>query len=107
MKYSGQRKLSKLNPYILHEYYTNTDSSILVYKFRPERTDFIYVRRVYATAINIPCITTLITSKYSIYSVYINICLHPYLMCTILINVHSNLNSYENYSPIIETKLIR
>ena len=31
------------------------DASILVYKVRPEK----YVRRVYATAINFPCISTL------------------------------------------------
>ena len=37
----------------------NTDASILVYKFRPEKTWFQYVRRVYATAINFPCISTL------------------------------------------------
>ena len=38
----------------------NTDASILVYKFRPEKTGFNnqYVRRVYATAINFPCIIT-------------------------------------------------
>ena len=47
MKYSGHRKLlcelskfSKFNAFILYEYYTNTDASILVYKFRPERTGF-------------------------------------------------------------------
>ena len=47
MKYSGQRKLlcellklSKLNAFILLGYLTNTDASILVYKFRPERTGF-------------------------------------------------------------------
>jgi len=46
MKYSGHRKLlcefsklSKLNAFILG-YQTNTDASILVYKFRPERTGF-------------------------------------------------------------------
>ena len=47
MKYSGHRKLlcelsklSKLNAFNLLEYLTNTDASILVYKFRPERTGF-------------------------------------------------------------------
>ena len=47
MKYSGHRKLlcelsklSKLNAFILLGYETNTDASILVYKFRPERTGF-------------------------------------------------------------------
>ena len=58
MKYSGHRKLlyelsklSKLND-------LNTDAYILVYKFRPERTGFnMYaLRRVYATAINFPCL---------------------------------------------------
>ena len=36
----------------------NTDASILVYKFRPENW-FQCLRRVYATAINFPCIITL------------------------------------------------
>ena len=47
MKYSGHikllcelSKLSKLNPFIFLGYQTNTDASILVYKFRPERTGF-------------------------------------------------------------------
>ena len=45
MKYSGQMKplcelskLSKYNAFNLLGYYTNTDASIIVYKFRPERT---------------------------------------------------------------------
>ena len=47
MKYSGHSKLlcelsklSKLNANILLGCYTNTDASILVYKFPPERTGF-------------------------------------------------------------------
>ena len=49
MKYSGHRKLicdcefskiSKLNAFILLGFSTKTDASILVYKFRPERTGF-------------------------------------------------------------------
>ena len=47
MKYSGHRKLlcdlsklSKLNAFILLGYKTNTDESILDYKFRLERTGF-------------------------------------------------------------------
>ena len=47
MKYSGHRKLSsefsilsKLNAFNLLGYQTNTDASIFVYKFRPERTGF-------------------------------------------------------------------
>ena len=47
MKYSGHKKLlcefskfSKLNAFILLGYQTNTDASILVYKFPPERTGF-------------------------------------------------------------------
>ena len=47
MKYSIHRKLlyelsklSKLNAFNLPGYQTNTDASILVYKFRPERTGF-------------------------------------------------------------------
>jgi len=33
-------KLSKFNAFSLLGYLTNTDASILVYKFRPERTGF-------------------------------------------------------------------
>jgi len=33
-------KLSKFNAFILFGYQTTTDASILVYKFRPERTGF-------------------------------------------------------------------
>ena len=33
-------KLSKLNAFILLGYYSNTNTSILVYKYRPERTGF-------------------------------------------------------------------
>ena len=47
MKYSGHRKLfselsklSKFNAFNLLGYETNTDESIIVYKFRPERTGF-------------------------------------------------------------------
>ena len=47
MKYSGHRKLlcelsklSKFNAFNLLGYYTNTNASIIVYKFRPERTGF-------------------------------------------------------------------
>ena len=47
MKHSGHRKLvcafsklSKLNAFSILGYQTNTDASILVYKFRPERTGF-------------------------------------------------------------------
>ena len=47
MKYSGHRKLlyelsklSKFNAFNLLGYKTNTDASILVYKFRPERPGF-------------------------------------------------------------------
>ena len=62
MKYSGHRKLlsklSKFNVFNLLGYQTNTDASILNYKFCPENW-FRYVRRLYATAINFPCIITL------------------------------------------------
>ena len=45
MKYSGHKKLelsklSKFNAYNHLGYSTNIDASILVYKFRPERTGF-------------------------------------------------------------------
>ena len=46
MKYSGTKKLcelltlSKCNAFILLIYYNSIDASILVYKFRPERTGF-------------------------------------------------------------------
>ena len=53
MKYSGHRKLSceiaklsKFNAFNLLGYKTNTDASILVYKFRPKRTGFnVYADR--------------------------------------------------------------
>jgi len=47
MKYYGHRKLlfellilSKFNAFNLLGYWTSTDASVLVYKFRPERTGF-------------------------------------------------------------------
>ena len=47
MTYSSHRKLlcelsklSKFNAFILLGFYKNTDASILVYNFRPERTGF-------------------------------------------------------------------
>ena len=47
LKYSVHRKLlcelskfSKFNAFNLIGFYTNTDASILVYKFRPKRTGF-------------------------------------------------------------------
>ena len=44
MKYSGHRnqlcELSKFNAFNLLRYETNTDASVLVYKFCPERTGF-------------------------------------------------------------------
>ena len=47
MNYSSHRKLlceflklSKLNVFILLGYLRNTDASVLVYKYRPERTGF-------------------------------------------------------------------
>ena len=65
MKYSGHRKLlcelsnlSKFNAFNLPGFLTNIDATILVYKFRTENW-FQYVRRVYANAINFPCIITL------------------------------------------------
>ena len=43
---------------LIGNYYVNTEASFLVYKVRQERENwFQYVRRVYATAINFPCIT--------------------------------------------------
>ena len=48
-------KLSKLNVFNLLGYLTNTDPSILVYKFRPKRIGF-NIHRVYTTAINFSCI---------------------------------------------------
>ena len=60
IKYSGHRKLicelsklSKCNAFNLLGYLTNTDASILVYKFRPEITGF----NMYT--INFLCIRTL------------------------------------------------
>ena len=63
MKYSGHMKLLcelskllKFNAFNLHGYETNTDSCLQI---PPRENWFQYVRRVYATAINFPCITTL------------------------------------------------
>ena len=70
MKYSGHgkqlcelSKLSKFNAFNLLGYQTNTDASFLVYKFRPLENWFQYVHRVYETAMNFPCITTLLISE--------------------------------------------
>ena len=65
MNYSGHRKLlcelsklSKLNAFILLGSRANTDAySCLQIPLRENW--FQYVRRVYATAINFPCISTL------------------------------------------------
>ena len=69
MKYSCHRKLfcelsklSKLNAFILLGYKTNTDASILVYKFRPERTGFNmyaeYTQPQLTFLALVPCITS-------------------------------------------------
>ena len=61
-------KWSKFNSFNLLGYQTNTDASILVYKFRPERTGFpMYAEEysVYTTTINFPCIRTLVVSMKS------------------------------------------
>ena len=65
----------------------NTDTSIIVYKFRPERTGFhMYTHRVYTTAIDFPCITPLEISK-----VY-DIGLHRYIWI-INLQFQQSLNS--------------
>ena len=74
MKYSGHRKLlcellklSKCNAFNLHGY-LNEHWCICSYLQIPPRENwFQYVRRVYATAINFPCNTTLI----------VILCYHP------------------------------
>jgi len=69
MKYSGQRKLlcelsklSKFNAFNLLGYYTNTDASIRVYKFRRELLSLC--TQSIRNCINFPSITTLIASFY-------------------------------------------
>ena len=70
MKYSGHRKLVcefskllKLNAFNNLGHYTNTDASILVYEVRPEKTGFtMYASAYIVTAINFPCISTLVIS---------------------------------------------
>ena len=64
MKYSVHRKLlcellkfSKLNAFILLGFKTNTDAFCL--QIPPRENWFQYVRRVYATAINFPCLSLL------------------------------------------------
>ena len=65
MKYSGHSKLlrelsksSKFNAFNHLGYKTNTDASILVYKFRPERTGF----KMYAEYTQLQL--TLLASRY-------------------------------------------
>ena len=78
MKYSGHRKLlcdlsklPKFNAFNLLGYQLNSDASILVYKFRPERTGFNMCGRVYATEINFPCITFLYQHTFKIENLFL------------------------------------
>ena len=68
MKYSGDRKLlcelSKFNAFNLLGYLTNTDASIIVYKFRPERTGFNMYTELYTTAIDFSCLTFLLLAVF-------------------------------------------
>ena len=76
MKYSGHRKIiceiskfSKFNTFICLGYYTNTNACIYTCLQIPPRENwFQYVPRVYAAAINFPCIITLLyrTCKFPI-----------------------------------------
>ena len=50
-----------------------TNTVILVYKFRPERTGFNMYRKVYATAINFPCIITLAEGSFKVYEIAVEI----------------------------------
>ena len=81
MKYSDYRKLwcelsnlSKLNVFNLFGFWTNTD--FFLFTNSAQRELFQYVRRVYATAINFPCIITLPYTiledilLYSVHTVY-------------------------------------
>ena len=68
MKYFGHRKLScelsklsKFNAFNLLGYLKNTDASILVYKFRPKRTGY---------TINFPCLTFLLDTEFTLYTLY-------------------------------------
>jgi len=68
MKYSGHRKLScelsklsKCNAFNLFGYLTNTDAIYSCLQIPPRENWFQYIHRVYATAINFPCITTLMS----------------------------------------------
>ena len=67
MKHSGHRKLlcelSKCNAFNLLLYLTNTDASILVYKFRPERTGFNMYAEYKQHAINFCCITFMLNTN--------------------------------------------
>ena len=58
-------KIIKINAFNLLGYLTITDESILVYKFRPERTGFNMYAEYTPTAINFPCIITLRSTKIS------------------------------------------
>ena len=70
MKYSGHRKLlcesstlSKLNAFILLDT-RGTLMHLSCLQIPPRVNRFLYVRRVYTTAINFPCISALLTTNY-------------------------------------------
>ena len=62
MKYSGRRKLlcelSKFDGFNLFRYQTNSKASISYLQIPPRENWFQYVRSVYATETNFPCIRT-------------------------------------------------
>ena len=141
MKYSCHRKLlcelsklSKLNAFILLGYQTNTDASILVYKFRPERTGFnMYAEYTSTTAINFPCISTLpgtaISDVSNLCTAFSRLQINSITICFLLatssnkarnfsikffpINPHTYIhkltteNNFHNFQALSSTSLIR
>jgi len=74
----------------------NTDASILVYKFSPERTGFNMDAEYTQTAINCPCIITLL---------YINLrqlMLHQINLCP---KFKKNMKKYKNKKQLANLKL--
>ena len=81
MKYSGHRKLlyklsklSKFNAFNLLGYKTNTDASILVYKFRPKRSGFNVYAEYIRPQLTLLCITALVL-QYSFKLQALEICI--------------------------------
>ena len=83
MKYSCNRKLlckltklSKLNAFIFLGYYRRTLMHLFLFTNSAQR-ELVSIRRVYTTAINFPCITSLVLGSLGVYSIDENTSLIP------------------------------